>query len=184
MQRSIGKESFGIYGNSISTLDGIAVCLYGNTRENLNLVTASGAKLAEMFGTPPDGEDAFKRDLALELAHAGNGTGTISPRHLRGFEMLGLTGDGSVEVPTLTTADNQTLNAIASIFTPKLIGLLQEHRADLERHYRRSRYMDEITFQEFFMWWYHFFYTAVTNELAARGLIRIPPGGTFTYLVM
>lgn len=184
MQRSVDLESFGIYGNSYSGFGGIEICLYGNTRENLNLVAAPGAWLAQVFGTPSGGEEAFRKDLALELAHAANRMGTIPPQHVRGFEMLGLVRDGTVQVPVLTAADDEALGAIAAIFTPKLIASLQEHRAELEQQYRRSRYMDEITFQEFFMWWYHFFYTAVTNELVARGLIQIPPGGTFTYLVM
>jgi hypothetical protein len=184
MQRSVDMESFGIYGNSYSGFGGIGICLYGNTRENLNLVAVPGAWLAEVFGPPSGGEETFRKELALELAHAGNRTGTIPRQHVRGFEMLGLVRDGSVQVPVLTTADDEALGAIAAIFTPRLIASLREHRAEIEEQYRRSRYRDEITFQEFFMWWYHFFYTAVTNELVARGLIQIPPGGTFTYLVM
>ncbi|WP_302847319.1 hypothetical protein [Sphingomonas sp. OK281] len=40
-----------------------------------------------------------------------------------------------------------------------------------------------MSFPEYFIWWYHVFYTDVTNELAHRGMIVMPRNGTLTYLV-
>lgn len=185
MQRSPGRESFGIYGNSNTGLGGIAIGLYGNTRERLNLVTASSSQLTEMFGLPVNADPwAFKKELALELANVRTGRDALMQQHVRGLEMLGLVHNGVVQIPILSKTDDDALTAIAQMLTPKLVALLDEYRIDLERRYRQSAYANEITFQEFFVWWYHFFYTAVTNELVARGSIQIPATGTVTYLMM
>jgi hypothetical protein len=42
-------------------------------------------------------------------------------------------------------------------------------------------YDKEITFEEFFIWWYHLIYTQATNEMKQKGLLSIPQSGNFPY---
>jgi len=49
--------------------------------------------------------------------------------------------------------------------------------------HERSPYSEEVTFDEFFIWWYHLFYSATTDWLAHRGLLEVPRFGNTTYLI-
>ena len=42
-------------------------------------------------------------------------------------------------------------------------------------------YSKEITFDEFFIWWYHFIYTKATNLMAEENMLKVPVGGNFSY---
>jgi len=81
----------------------------------------------------------------------------------------------------LTSELNNFFNEIAKDYKPKLLKVLNE-QADYSREvYEKSGYSDEITFEEFFIWWYHFIYTSATNILAERNYLTIPEGGNFYY---
>jgi len=70
---------------------------------------------------------------------------------------------------------------IARDFRPDLLKVLNE-QADYSREvYEKSGYSDEIAFEEFFIWWYHFIYTSATNILANRNFLTIPEEGNFYY---
>ena len=49
--------------------------------------------------------------------------------------------------------------------------------------YMNSRYAEEITFEEYLIWWYHFLYSEVTNQPERKGIISIPRTGITTYAV-
>lgn len=42
----------------------------------------------------------------------------------------------------------------------------------------------EITYEEFFIWWYHFFYTKVTDELIKQDVIKSSSRGNQTYITL
>jgi len=73
---------------------------------------------------------------------------------------------------------------VANLITLSLERLLKENLAPLQAAYRASSYREETTFNEFFIEWYHFFYTAVTNKLAQDGFLTIPRDGNMTYFVL
>lgn len=180
---SASTESFGIYGNSQAAFGEVAIGLYGNTREGENLVTLSSGQIAEKCGLEPaiNGQ-TLKKTLLTELAKAFPDTESILPAHMQCLQTLGLLTHGSYNFPVLADSDDQALAPLAKIFTQRLLAILKIERGSLEKTYRVSPYAQEISFQEFFMWWYHFFYTDVTNRLIREGLIERPPTGTFTYL--
>jgi len=62
-----------------------------------------------------------------------------------------------------------------------LIGLLNKDREYIEGVFQKTGYSNEVTFEEFFMWWYHFIYTRATNILAEKNYITIPEQGNFFY---
>jgi hypothetical protein len=103
---------------------------------------------------------------------------------LAGWEQLGWVGEGTILVPVLDGEDRAALSELAGILTHDLLDLLEAHRPDLTRAYTTSPYADEATFEEYFIWWYHLFYTAVTDRLIARGAITVPESGIASYVLV
>jgi hypothetical protein len=72
-------------------------------------------------------------------------------------------------------------NEIAADFKPKLLKILNDRTEYSHEVFEITGYANEINFEEFFIWWYHFIYTDVTNILAERGRLIIPEDGNFYY---
>ena len=72
-------------------------------------------------------------------------------------------------------------NEIAAEFKPKLLKILADRTGHSHEVFEITGYANEIAFEEFFIWWYHFIYTQTTNILAERGKLIIPEGGNFYY---
>ncbi len=85
------------------------------------------------------------------------------------------------DLPFITPADEAVFKTMANLFKPALIQVLKQHRIEFEDEYKRSVYSGQISFAEYFMWFYHFIYTRVTDILNQEGVIRIPEGGNFYY---
>ncbi|PXV62393.1 hypothetical protein CLV62_12082 [Dysgonomonas alginatilytica] len=77
--------------------------------------------------------------------------------------------------------DDKIFSEMADSFLPELLFVLEKHRLYSENVYKELSYSDEITFEEFFIWWYHFIYTQATNEMANREILQIPENGNFYY---
>jgi len=73
---------------------------------------------------------------------------------------------------------------MASLVTNDLVALLERYRPAVRQAYEESPYSREVTFEEYFMWWYHLFYTDVTDRLIAEGYIVDPESGITTYLIV
>jgi len=63
----------------------------------------------------------------------------------------------------------------------KLLKILNEQTDYSRKVFEKTVYSDEIAFEEFFIWWYHFIYTDATNILAKRNKLTIPKEGNFYY---
>ena len=72
-------------------------------------------------------------------------------------------------------------NEIAKDYRPDLLKVLNEQSGYSHEVYEKSGYSDEIAFEEFFIWWYHFIYTSATDILAKKNLLVIPADGNFYY---
>lgn len=77
--------------------------------------------------------------------------------------------------------DNSVFENLAFNFKPVLLQILNSNRSYFESMYLKSKYSDEISFEEYFIWWYHFIYTRATNILAQKSYLKIPAGGNFFY---
>jgi hypothetical protein len=77
--------------------------------------------------------------------------------------------------------DDAVFNEMASSFRPKLIGLLKRDSDYVKEVFQKTGYSNEVSFEEFFIWWYHFIYTRATNTLAEKKVISIPEQGNFFY---
>lgn len=82
---------------------------------------------------------------------------------------------------TITPELNNFFVKIAEDFRPKLINILNEQNNYSHRVYQKMGYSEEITFEEFFIFWYHFIYTDATNILANNKQLTLPEEGNFFY---
>ncbi len=87
------------------------------------------------------------------------------------------------EAPRINKADNAILDSMAEYYKPKLMRVLVKNSEYIINVYEKSGYDQEISFEEFFIWWYHFIYTQATDMLADEGLLKIPDSGNFFYIV-
>lgn len=83
----------------------------------------------------------------------------------------------------VSKSDNQIFKEIAISYLPKLLYILEINRKYSEKVYSKLGYNKEITFEEFFIWWYHFIYTQATNYMSKMELLKIPYGGNFEYII-
>lgn len=182
-------EAFGIYGNHGQGAGDATLSLYGNQRYSgpTNLVTLEPGDLTRRFGFPPGTRvQAARTELVGDLLRRWRDPSASVPEaRTAGLRALGLlAADGRTAIPVLGSADDAGLDAMAAAFAPSLLAVLERHRPALETQYRTSPYAAEgVGFPEYFIWWYHVFYTDVTNALARRGMIAMPRAGTLTYLV-
>ncbi|MGB5008260.1 MAG: hypothetical protein WBO39_15090, partial [Ferruginibacter sp.] len=88
---------------------------------------------------------------------------------------------GRTGLPFISPADEELFKEMANLFKPQLIAVFEKYRETFVAAYQKSVYKNEISFAEYFMWYYHFIYTRVTEILAKRGLLKIPEGGNFFY---
>lgn len=81
----------------------------------------------------------------------------------------------------ISKSDNEIFKEIAEYFKPKLVRILNSHSDYIKKVYRETGYQNEITFEEFFIWWYHFIYTKSTDIMNEKGLLVVPENGNFEY---
>lgn len=74
-------------------------------------------------------------------------------------------------------------NQMPKVFLPTLIAILEKNKAYFKNIYTELAYDKEITFDEFFIWWYHFIYSEATNKLVKDKIIKEPKNGLFYYKI-
>ncbi|MBB6463840.1 hypothetical protein [Flammeovirga kamogawensis] len=83
----------------------------------------------------------------------------------------------------ISKSDNEIFSKIASDFKPKLIDILNSEDNYIRKTYKETGYQKEITFEEFFIWWYHFMYTMATKIMSDNNMLKIPDSGNFEYQI-
>lgn len=180
------SEAFGIYGNGGGTLGNVQLGVYGKQRyDGSTLLSQSEEEFTRLFEVPAQADAKAEAGALLEhmVAFARTGEDRLNARQRAGLSKLGLFENGELRVTVFSNAEAMELGAVAALLTPALLDLLERHRAGLESAHNRSPYGGEVTFNEFFIWWYHFFYSATTDWLAHKGLLAVPRSGNQTYLV-
>ena len=74
-------------------------------------------------------------------------------------------------------------NQMPKIFLPTLIDILEKNKPYFKNIYTELGYDKEISFNEFFIWWYHFIYSEATNKLIKDEIIKKPNNGLFYYKI-
>ncbi|WP_068471614.1 hypothetical protein [Saccharicrinis aurantiacus] len=76
---------------------------------------------------------------------------------------------------------NTVVYEMPKVFLPTLVQILEKHKLDFEKVYKELAFDKEITFEEFFIWWYHIIYTETTDVLMEQNVIKRPQDGLFYY---
>jgi len=180
-------EAFGIYGNQYRGFGPYTVGVYGNRRADnpRNFLTLTVDDVQRLFGIRPDSLLPFQQDVLAQLVEAARDSDfAAAVPYARGWEELGWREEGKIVVPVLDRRDRALLSDLAQLVTEELLDLLEGFRPEITRSYSTSPFGVEVTFQEYFIWWYHLFYTAVTDRLVAGGYITVPAAGIATYVMV
>ncbi|WP_144655832.1 hypothetical protein [Bacillus tropicus] len=174
-------EAFGMYGNTYLDLGEVQIGLYGNSRySTLNLITADNETFEEYFQNTNTDINYKKKQLVKGFVAAD---GQIDLHLNIVYEKLGLYQNSQPVIPVFRTTDLSILNEIANTISKDLVLLFNENDKSLKEYFASSRYSKEITYEEFFIWWYHFFYTKVTEELIKQGVIITSTQKNQTYII-
>jgi hypothetical protein len=68
-------------------------------------------------------------------------------------------------------------------FFPCLLDILNRNKQNFEATYRELNYDKEISFEEFFIFWYHWIYSEVADGLIAKDIIQKPQNDMFYYQI-
>lgn len=180
-QEQTDKEAFGMYGNTYLDLGEVQIGLYGNTRyTTLNLITANKETFEEYFHNAIADINYTKKQLIKNFV-AVDGQADLNLNVF--YEKLDLYQNSQPVSPVFKKADLSILSEIANTISEDLILLFKENEKPLKEYFASSRYSKEITYEEFFIWWYHFFYTKITEELIKQDIIRISIQENQTYII-
>ncbi|PGU09785.1 hypothetical protein COD21_16925 [Bacillus cereus] len=180
-QEQTDIEAFGMYGNTYLDLEEFQIGLYGNARySTLNLITANNKAFEEHFQNTNTDINYVKKRLVKNFVAA---EGQINLHLNVLYEKLGLYQNSQPVIPVFKTADLSILNEIANTISEDLVLLFKGNDKPLKEYFASSRYSKEITYEEFFIWWYHFFYTKVTEELIKQGVIITSAQKNQTYII-
>ncbi len=180
-QELTDKEAFGMYGNTYLDLGEVQIGLYENSRySTLNLITADNETFEKYFQNINTDINYKKKQLVKGFVTADR---QIDLNLNVVYEKLGLYQNSQPIIPVFKTAHLSTLNEIANTISEDLVLLFKEHEKSLKEYFVSSRYSKEITYEESFIWRYHFFYTKVTEELIKQGVIITSAQENQTYII-
>ncbi len=178
-------EAFAIYGNNTAAYGKYILGVYGNQRNSQTNFNQMREKLFREGASIDDDTLRARRSELVEAIGKVWVRDEISEENLQTLTALGYVAEsGELDIPVLTTANYPAFSAVVSDFTPTLVGILRDHVPALQSDYATSPYVNEITFEEYFMWWFHLYYSAVTDALVEAGEIHIPAQGVSTYLII
>ncbi len=85
--------------------------------------------------------------------------------------------------PIIDPLSYSKLQKIADDFKPILLSILNKNKIIFNKMYDNSIYSSEVSFEEYFIWVYHIYYTAVTDELINQKIIKIPKDKVSFYVL-
>jgi hypothetical protein len=156
--------SLGIYTHSEPRYGDVTVVSYGHT-QILDPFTGQVS-------------DTIPRIIESYLAYV-RGASRATPTLGR----LGFVRAGRATVAVVSQSAYARLPEITGSFSDELLQLLNTDRQKIVAAYETSPYFPAVSFQEFALWWYHFFDAAVVDRLISDGVITVPPTGYATMIV-
>jgi len=180
----IHREAFGIYGNHYENFGESAYCMYGNNRyASMNLVTLTELQAKEIFGDFRMDLQSFKKHILQQVVAYQKDKMPLDKKIQSGLERLNMVSTNGFILPILNKFEYQSLYHVADVIKEDLITLLNSYRAELVKAYTNSGYDEETSFEEFFIWYYHFLYSFVTDRLIQLKVIHKPENGLFQYIL-
>lgn len=179
------KEALGIFGNMFRYYGDTAFGLYGNERNGINFHTMNRLYLEKYFGSFDLESDNNIKEYLLEelLKNFHQKDYGLKRTLINGFNELGIMKGNKINVPVLNKDEFYRLKDIADIIKNDYINIFEENRERIYSKYNNSSYSNEISFEEYFIWWYHLLYSRVTEMLIESGIIEMPNKGNFSYIV-
>jgi hypothetical protein len=145
---------------------------------------AYGTRMFTMRQALRVSRDARARLRLIDLlSSAAFAEGRLSEAGQSLLAVFGLCERGGTNLFMLRSDEAHGLRDIAELISAALIELLARHKNILRQAYESSSYVKEADFNEYLIWWYHFFFSAVTARLAELGLIDIPDSGGCNYAI-
>ncbi len=83
----------------------------------------------------------------------------------------------------INSRDYEIFNQISELYLPSLLEIFESKRKYCKNIYTKLAYNEEISFEEFFIWWYHLIYTQATDEMNRIGMLKVAESGNFSYLI-
>ncbi|MDX8366276.1 hypothetical protein [Cytobacillus sp. IB215665] len=177
-------EPFGIYGNDYRQMGKYTYCMYGNSRYNKDqFLTLSTEQLENHFNYSSINIVQSKELILDRIVEHYDGDATLPKQIQMGLEKLHLLYNEKLMLPILNENEYGSLFDIAGVIRDDLIYILLCYHNDLVNYFSQSLYAEETTYGEFFLWYYHFFYTFVTEELIKSRNIVLPKGQVFNYMI-
>ncbi|MBP3041296.1 hypothetical protein J9303_17670 [Bacillaceae bacterium Marseille-Q3522] len=184
-KQNSSEEAFGIYGNHCENIGEMTFCMYGNERYSApNLITLSDRQGKAIFGEQFIETKDFKKVLLDKMIRFQMEKLPLDENIRFGLERLNMIHHDTLEAPILKAVEYEALNNIADVMKDDLIELFESNRRKLFHAYANTLYKEETTFEEFFIWYYHFLYSYVTEELMKIGIVKKPKGRIFNYLII
>jgi len=81
-------------------------------------------------------------------------------------------------------SDTKVINhKMPDVFFPTLLEIMNRNKPNFEATYRELNFDKEVSFEEFFIFWYHWVYTETADVLIAKNIIEKPQNEMFYYQV-
>ncbi|MCY9530455.1 MULTISPECIES: hypothetical protein [Paenibacillus] len=178
-------EPFGIYGNHCVPIGSAYYCAYGNNRYNQPLLPLfSKEQVCTLFGPALSENKAAIPTIIDHIIQSSSGNGSIESEIRKGLGQLHLWKNGKLMIPVLNNEEYQALHRIANLITADLIRLFEDYRSMLVQAYHASPFAEETSFEEYFIWYYHFLYTYVTNQLIELNVIQLPSSNGLAHFIL
>ena len=183
-----GTKTEGIYGNSVSVYGAVAVNAYSNRERSGHALRQFGREdLGLDSSAPQDAAVVALKRLAESYARFALEGAAPDPHHGDLLRRVGWISDaGAPTALVLTHDENRALEEAALRFVPDLAAIVRAELPFLRAVYDASPYADEVSFPEYVLFWYHVFYSRVTDALVATEVSSASPssGGHVEYLVL
>lgn len=178
-------EPFGIYGNHCVPFGSFSYCVYGNNRYSQPLLPLfSKEQAAALFGNVLSENNDSITLVIEQIIQSSSANSSIDSNIRNGLEQLHLWKNGKLMIPVLNNEEYQALHRIANLITADLIKLFEHYRSILVQAHHASPFSQETSFEEYFIWFYHFLYTYVTDQLIGLNAIHQPPSNGLAHFIL
>lgn len=92
--------------------------------------------------------------------------------------------NGKLMILVFNNEEYRALHRIANLITVDLIRLFEDYRSMMVQAYHTSPFAKETSFEEYFIWYYHFLYTYVTEQLIGLNVIKLPPSNGHAHFIL